>query len=107
MKNLFTALLFHFQQLECQRHKCDSCGKSFTDLGYLKKHVKAQHEGQQMQKCEFCAKSFSALKTHIKIIHDGNKDQNKTRQENCSIILKLKFISIFKCLKNLFDYEKI
>ena len=54
-------------------HKCDSCGKSFTQLGNMKNHIKTVHEGQINYKCDSCEKSFAQsgnLKKHIKTIHE-------------------------------------
>ena len=51
---------------------CKSCGKSFSQAGYLKKHIHTVHEGLKDHKCEFCGKSFSeagTLKKHIQTVH--------------------------------------
>ena len=55
-----------------RNHKCDSCGKSFTQAGDLKRHM-LTHEGQRNYKCDYCGKSFTRsgnLKRHIKAIHE-------------------------------------
>ena len=53
----------------CKDFKCESCGKSLTQ-GY----VKIINEGHKDFKCESCGKSFTEagyLKKHIKTIHKG------------------------------------
>ena len=58
-------------------YKCESCGKSFSQAGDLKKHIHTVHEGHKDYKCESCGKSFSQagyLKIHNYRIHDGHKD---------------------------------
>ena len=55
-------------------HKCESCGNSFSQAQFLKKHIYMVHEGQN---CESCGKSFSntgSLKKHIYKVHKGHKD---------------------------------
>ena len=50
-------------------HKCESCGKSFSDVHDLKRHIHTIHEGNKKYKCESCGKSYSRahhLKKHIK-----------------------------------------
>ena len=52
--------------------KCEYCGKSFTDAGALKKHIKCIHEGRKDFKCDSCGKTFSQssnLRTHEKKVH--------------------------------------
>ena len=52
--------------------KCDSCGKSFTETGSLKKHIKTIHKGKKVFKCDTCGKSFntaSYLNKHINNVH--------------------------------------
>ena len=59
-----------------RKNTCDSCGKSFTRLSGLKKHIMTVHEGQRNHKCDYCGKSFTEsgnLKTHIKTLHEGEK----------------------------------
>ena len=49
-------------------HKCQPCGKSFTRLGSLMKHIHTIHESHKDNKCKFCGKSFSQegdFKRHI------------------------------------------
>ena len=56
-------LLFHVKnshQRIKRHHKCDSCGKSFTESGNLKKHMLI-HEGKRNYKCDSCGKSFTRL----------------------------------------------
>ena len=63
-----------------KNYKCDSCGKSFKQSGYLKIHIKTIHEGQKNYKCNFCGLSFrdsGHLKKHIKTIHQGQKNYYK------------------------------
>ena len=58
-------------------HKCDSCGKSFSQAGTLKKHNNTVHNGQKDHKCDSCRKAFSEagkLKRHINAVHKGQKD---------------------------------
>ena len=53
-------------------HKCKSCGKSFSDVCNLKKHIYTIHEGYKDHKCGSCGKSFSrayGLKNHKNKIH--------------------------------------
>ena len=47
-------------------HKCDSCGKAFSQAGDLKKHINAIHNGLKDHKCDLW-KAFSRagdLKKH-------------------------------------------
>ena len=56
---------------------CDSCGKSFSGAGSLKRHIHTIHEGHKEHKCYSCDKSFSqagTLKKHMHTIHEGQKD---------------------------------
>ena len=53
-------------------HKCDTCGKCFSRLDGLKRHIACVHEGQKKYKCHLCEKSFSRsdhLTHHITQIH--------------------------------------
>ena len=59
-------------------HKCDSCEKAFSRVGYLKRHI-VVHNGQKDHKCDSCGKAFSRagnLKIHIYAVHIGQKDHN-------------------------------
>ena len=58
-------------------NKCMICGKSFSKISHLKRHIHIIHYGCRDYKCESCGKSFtgaSYLKKHIYIIHEGHKD---------------------------------
>ena len=69
-----------------KNHKCDACGKSFSEAGTLKKHLRATHEGVKNHKCDTCGKAFSRaghLKTHINSVHKG------VRNHKCDQCFKL------------------
>ena len=56
-------------------HKCDSCGKEFSQAGSLKIHINSVHNGQKDHKCDSCGKAFSGagdLKKHINSVHRGH-----------------------------------
>ena len=52
-----------------KEHKCDSCGKSFSQVGNLKSHINYVHKyDQKDNKCGSCEKAFTQvgdLKKHI------------------------------------------
>ena len=53
-------------------HKCDSCGKTYSQASILKKHINAVHYGIKDHKCDTCGMKFSQaghLKRHINSIH--------------------------------------
>ena len=60
-------------------HKCESCGKLFSQRGALDKHILVIHAGLKDYNCESCGKSFTqraGLNKHIRVIHEGLKDYN-------------------------------
>ena len=76
----------YYHQEGPRPYKCDSCEKSFTLAGNLKKHI-LTHEGQRNYKCDSCEKSFTqggSLKVHMKSIHkvEKNHKYEDTHQDN-------------------------
>ena len=51
------------------KHKCEYCGKSFSQGGGLKIPIHTVHEGHKNYRCESCGKSFSQAGTLKKHIH--------------------------------------
>ena len=53
-----------------KNHKCETCGKAYSNLKNLKRHMSSVHEGEKNNnKCETCGKCFSrlhSLKIHIR-----------------------------------------
>ena len=59
--------------------KCETCGKSFSAVKSLSRHIRTVHARCKVYNCESCGKSFSRaehLKIHIHAVHEGNKDYN-------------------------------
>ena len=69
---------------EATLHKCSVCRINFSNLKFLKKHLKEIHgqtniDNIEYYECETCGKTFSLkrnLKRHINIVHEGSKIYN-------------------------------
>ena len=64
----------HKNILKLKIHKCEQCGKIFSQAGHLTTH-KRTHTGEKNYKCDQCHKAFSesgVLKKHYRI-HTGEK----------------------------------
>ena len=62
-----------------KEHKCNFCGKYFSQSSSLNLHVKTIHKEMEAEnnKCDICNKSFKyawILTTHVKTIHEGLKE---------------------------------
>ena len=58
-----------------QEHKCDECGKTFSQASGLKYHIENVHEDIKKVECEYCGKSLKThtLANHIRLVHEGVK----------------------------------
>ena len=58
--SVISSLKKHIRQVHhrMKNHKCKNCDKSFQDLGQLNRHYNCVHEGQKSNKCEYCGKYF-------------------------------------------------
>ena len=64
------------QNSEAQKHDCDSCGRSSTQLENLDKHIMGIHARQRNYKCVLCGKYIlksASLMIHIKIIQQDKE----------------------------------
>ena len=50
-----------------EKPRCESCGKSFSNAGNLKRHTLTVHIGNKGRKCNSCGKSFR----HSSLINDA------------------------------------
>ena len=67
----------------CKIFKCESFGKSFTQVDFLSRHIEITYSSHKDFKCDSCGKLFSYagnMRRHIKTVHEGNKD---FKSESC------------------------
>ena len=84
-----------------KRIKCENCEVAYTDVRLLRRHIIRAHdqsnEGQLSQKislkkefkCDKCDKYLQSkdfLKTHIKVVHDGEKNYKFLSLKCCFLI---------------------
>ena len=65
------------QNSEAQKHYCDFCGRSSTQLENLDKHIMGIHARQRNYKYVSCGKyitKWASLIIHIKIIHQWQRN---------------------------------
>ena len=57
------------------KYPCHKCGKQFTELGSMKKHIQSVHEGVMFlcNKCYYQASEKGLLKKHDESVHEGVK----------------------------------
>ena len=63
--------------IEGEKLKCETCKKSFTQSGVLKRHMKSVHEKLKPFQCDQCDRSFAGimvLKYHKLRIHEKARD---------------------------------
>merc|ERR1711902_339267 len=58
---------------------CDQCGKKFTTLHYLRKHINSEHEGKVL-KCDTCQETFA---TYNLLIGHKNKIHSTDEKYMC------------------------
>ena len=60
-----------------KNHKCETCGRLFSNVKSLNKHISRLPKNHKDNKCEFCNKSFftkEGLRLHKRSIHEGRRD---------------------------------
>ena len=67
-------LAIHIREVHEGRrnHKCESCGKAFSNSGRRKRHIDTVHKGLKPHQCCFCNTAYGQsgdLKRHIKRCH--------------------------------------
>ena len=64
-----------------EKTECPIC-KAIFDKGGLKRHLKTVHEGVKDHKCEHCGKEYTekkSLRTHIKRDHENVREEQCTQ----------------------------
>ena len=72
-KHLYIA---HNKRLNNKLHNCDECGKDFFFKAEFSNHTKL-HQRHPDLSCKMCGKTFSsqsAMRKHVKLVHDKVKD---------------------------------
>jgi hydrogenase maturation factor HypF (carbamoyltransferase family) len=57
--------------------ECPDCGKRFTNITNMKKHIKVVHLNIRDYICEICSKAFAEsrdLRSHIQLVHLKQKN---------------------------------
>ena len=65
-------------------HKCENCGKEYTNKKHLLSHIKRVHDNIRDEQCKTCGKCFfskECLNRHIKFIHEKDKLERKFKCE--------------------------
>ena len=59
------------------KHQCIQCGKLFGQQGNLTTHIKIVHQKQKDHRCTYCGKLFSvktSMRNHMRSVHEGRRD---------------------------------
>ena len=86
-------------------HKCDICGRHFSELQTLNLHIASIHEKKGEYNCDSCQKSFGTLtnlQRHINSIHHGQKHSCTSCQKSFTqeSYLKIHISKIHEGLSN-------
>ena len=94
-----------------QDHKCDSCGKKFSQIASLKRHIYTCTE--EKPKCQMCYKSFSSskdFKKHVLKFHKTEKKVSKKKFDNICKNISLLYLAVdvtlFWFLQSLISFQR-